>query len=100
MGAKNSMSYFVALSVQLKRKWTQKYHSEGLQMIEMIVKMYQTLTPDELSKQVEKIITAKPEFHFLTGDPYSVAIVDDSLWAATTMPALMAYFQCALEIYK
>jgi hypothetical protein len=100
MGARNAHSFFVAMILEMKKEWTEDYQNKGVQLIRNVIHMYLTLTPPEFLHKVKEMSEANPEAEFLKGDPTSVAIVDDILWASNTVLSLLAFFAMSLLTFQ
>jgi hypothetical protein len=53
MGARNAHAFFVAMILEMKKEWTEKYEERGAKIIEQIISMYHTLTQPEFVEKVK-----------------------------------------------
>jgi hypothetical protein len=100
MGARNAHAFFVCMILEMKKGWTEKYKEKGAKIIEQIISMYCTLTQPKFVEKVKGLSEANPDVEFLKGDPTSVAIVDDILWASITILSLLAFFAASLQVFQ
>jgi hypothetical protein len=86
--------------LEMKKEWTEKYKETGAKVIEQIISMYRTLTQPEFVEKVKELSEANPDVEFLKGDPTLLAILDDILWASTTILSLLAFFSASLQVFQ
>jgi hypothetical protein len=100
MGTRNAHAFFICMILEMKKEWTERYNEQGAELIHHIIMMFTNLTPPEFITKAKDIISANPETEFRTGNPMSVAIVDDILWASRSVISLLAFFAVSLQVFQ